>query len=333
MCSFSCAVCVFPQPQASVQLLHVQLLQVQGQLRFLRRPFRRAWQRRKRMLTAQAFPACSTRACSRSSPNWGWVTCSPAKNKNRRAERRGGLQKWIVPKVQCKCVIVCGVMLHVQLHIHDSLQWFWVYRTCCCVYVRCCLYTCFSFLHRVYPSNTLSLSASCKQAWCHRTKNRYDRAKRINFYTAITSTIVHVTSPQRHGIVLANDKAGHSLLPSTSAHASPRTELQTSFPYTSGQQFASPAAASSQQIPSSSLFKTTSFANKAYVEACGRRNMTQQQAVESYRYQEAGYCLSTRKCFRHWHHGLEQANGRGFAVYRTNVTTSTAGYFGLRLQW
>ena len=43
---------------------------------------RRGWR------IAQAFPTCWMRACSRSSPNWGWGTCSPPKA--RTEEQRGG---------------------------------------------------------------------------------------------------------------------------------------------------------------------------------------------------------------------------------------------------
>ena len=122
------------------------------------------------------------------------------------------------------------------------IRGFWVYRACCCVCVCCCLYSHFS-LHHI-DSLQFSPAASRKQARCHCAK---DHCNRVDFYTPITSPIIHIISSRQHGSLLATDKAGHSLLPSTSSYASSCTARTNVLL----QQFVSPIAnTDSQQFTS-----------------------------------------------------------------------------------
>ena len=73
--------------------------------------------------------------------------------------------------------------------------------------------------------------------------------------------------------------------------------------------------------------QTTSFTNKADIEAGGCGYMSQQQAVECHRDWKAVNCLSVRKCFWHRHYGLKQAYGSGLAIYRANFKAATARHF------
>lgn len=83
-----------------------------------------------------------------------------------------------------------------------------------------------------------------------------------------------------------------SIPPSSSLH----DEQHFTCPTASNQLITSPAAASSQQVPSFPL-QATSSTSEADIEASGNDNAVQLNSIN--RDWEAGYCLSKRKCFQY----------------------------------
>ena len=96
---------------------------------------------------------------------------------------------------------------------------------------------------------------------------------------------------------------------------------------TTSQQFASPAAASSQQIPSSCVLKPPVSPTKLTLKPVDVVIRHNSKLLNPTGIGRLAIALARESVF-----GLEQADRRGFAVHRTNATTSTAGYFGLGLQ-
>ena len=169
----------------------------------------------------------------------------------------------------------------------------WVYSTFCCVHVCCYLYSCFSFLHRVYPSHTRSIAASCEPTVV--AIEPRIAAIEQNALLSVPQSPAPLYASSFHDDMGIYSPLTRQATPFSSPPVPmlPPAQPGPSYkpvPNTSSQKFASPAAASSQHISSLNLPVSPTKLTLKPVDIVIRHNS---KLLKPHRDRETGYCPCT----------------------------------------